>query len=131
FPRMGKVLIVDDNEINLLIAGKKFETWNINFVLARSGPEALELVQLEDFSVVLMDLHMPGMGGIEVANAIRNLPGEKFLDLPIIALSGVADIGQPEEIKSAGFTDFLSKPYSPQELLQKIAKVVAIENSPA
>src|SRR5690606_7054757 len=46
FPRMGKVLIVDDNEVNLLIAGKNFETWNINFVLARSGPEALELVQL-------------------------------------------------------------------------------------
>src|SRR5690606_278573 len=82
FPRMCKVHIVYNNEVNLLVAVKNFESWNINFVLARSGPEALELVQLEAFSVVLMDLHTPGMGGIEESNANRHLPGEKFLDLP-------------------------------------------------
>ena len=119
-----KVLIVDDNNINLLVASKTLETWGIEYVIAHNGLEAIAKVQEEDFAAVLMDLHMPKMDGYAATSAIRNIGKEKFLSLPIIALSGSVDLFHVEDLKATGFTEFLAKPYKPQELLEKILKVV-------
>lgn len=118
-----KVLIVDDNAVNLLVASRTFEKWKIGHAIARHGEEALDRVQEEDFAVVLMDLHMPVMDGYQATRAIRNLGDEKFRRLPIIALSGSVGYAMEEE-HSTGFTDFLGKPYKPQDLLDKVLKQV-------
>lgn len=120
-----KVLIVDDNNINLLVAGKTLENWGIDYVLAHNGVEAVKKVQEEDFGAVLMDLHMSNMDGYEATSSIRSIGKEKFLSLPIIALSGSVDLFQIEGLKAAGFSEFLVKPYKPQELLDKILKAVS------
>ena len=117
------MLIVDDNAVNLLVASRTFEKWKIGHAIARHGEEALARVQEEDFAVVLMDLHMPVMDGYQATRAIRNLGDEKFRRLPIIALSGSVGYAMEEE-HSTGFTDFLGKPYKPQDLLDKVLKQV-------
>ncbi|HEX8531076.1 MAG TPA: response regulator, partial [Cytophagales bacterium] len=71
--------------------------------------------------VVLLDLQMPGLSGYEVAGRVRNLPGEKYHSLPIIALSASSRAGLEERLTAAGITDFVGKPFEPAELLAKIA----------
>lgn len=122
-----KVLIVDDNKINLLVASKTLENWGIEYAMAQNGIEAVAKVQAEEFAVVLMDLHMPKMNGYEATVAIRSLAREKYLSLPIIALSGYIDFFHEEGMKATGFSGFLTKPYQPQELLEKILEVLSEE----
>ena len=120
-------MIVDDNNINLLVAGKTLENSGIDYVLAYNGVEAVAKVQEEDFAAVLMDLHMPKMDGYAATSAIRSIGKRKFLSLPIIALSGSVDLFQIENLKATGFSEFLVNPYKPQDLRDKILKVVAGE----
>lgn len=115
-----RVLLVDDNKLNRMVVQKNLERWGISCELAQNGQEALEEVQQQDFDVILMDLHMPVMNGFEAARAIKNLPGEKFRQLEIIALSAATDHLYQERIKAAGISDFINKPFKPKELLRKL-----------
>ncbi|HSI68725.1 MAG TPA: ATP-binding protein [Gillisia sp.] len=119
-----KVLIVDDNKINLQVTSKTFENWGIKYSIANNGIEAVAKVQEEDFGLVLMDLHMPKMDGYTASSAIRKIEKEKFLSLPILAISGSIDFFQAENMNANGFSGFLAKPYNPQELLEKILEVL-------
>lgn len=119
-PEGLKVLVVDDNEINLLVARKNLDKWNLKYELARDGQEAVEKVQQEHFDLILMDLHMPKMNGFEATSTIRTMEEGRFRDLPIIALSGSTGVFRKKEIEAEGFNDFLNKPFRPQELLSKI-----------
>lgn len=119
-----KVLIVDDNKINLQVTSKTFENWGIKYSIANNGIEAVAKVQEEDFGLVLMDLHMPKMDGYTASSAIRKIEKEKFLSLPILAISGSIDFFQAENMNANEFSGFLAKPYNPQELLEKILEVL-------
>jgi CheY-like chemotaxis protein len=105
-----RVLIVDDLATNLKVAEGLFSPYQMDLTVCRSGGEAVELVRENDFDLVLMDHMMPEMDGMEAVRRIRELEGERFRTLPIIALSANAVSGMRELFLQGGFNDFLSKP---------------------
>ncbi|MEM7656307.1 MAG: ATP-binding protein [Bacteroidota bacterium] len=116
-----RILLVEDNKVNQLVASKHLKKWDLTVSVANHGAEAVEMVQQEDFDVVLMDLHMPVMDGFSAAKAIRALPDPKFQELPIIALTASAMLPVREQVQSVGMNDFVSKPFHPRDLYQAIA----------
>lgn len=119
-----KVLLVEDNEINTIVAGKFMKKWDLDIDYAIHGIEALEKVKKNEYDVVLMDLQMPKMDGYEASTAIRNLSGKRFKELPIIALTASVLAEINTQVMDAGMNDYISKPFNPMELYSKIAKYV-------
>ena len=110
-----KVLVVDDNAINLTVALGHLEMHEVYADTAESGAEALEMIQSCDYDIIFMDHMMPGMDGTETAEQIRALGG-KYAEVPIIALSANAVSGARELFLSSGMNDFISKPIDSAEL---------------
>ncbi|QED37013.1 response regulator [Antarcticibacterium arcticum] len=115
-----KILIVDDNKINVMIVRRYLEKWGYNFQIAGNGKEALEMIQAEKFDIILMDLNMPVMDGLEATYEIRKLPGCEFKQLPIIGFTSSTEKILEEKMYDAGFTDILQKPFLPEDLHEKI-----------
>lgn len=111
-----KILVVDDSKINLKVAGQILKPYNFNIVNAESGYEALELAETGTFDLILMDIMMPKMNGIETLRRLKQIPG---FDVPVVALTADAIEGTDEKYKNAGFDDYLSKPID-RYLLNKI-----------
>jgi PAS domain S-box-containing protein len=115
-----KVLLAEDNEINILLVKQFMKMWDLDCDGAKNGLEAVEKVQTGDYDMVFMDLQMPEMDGYQAASAIRELPGEKYQKLPIIALTASAMLDIKDKAFTAGMNDYLSKPFNPRELHDKI-----------
>lgn len=116
-----RVLVVDDNKLNRLVACRTLEKWKMQTETASNGVEALQRIQASEFDLVLMDLKMPIMDGAEATRLIRQLDGGKYQDLPIIALTG-SMVGQDQErLEEIGFTNFLVKPFLPEDLIKVMA----------
>jgi len=117
-----RILLVEDNEINTIVATKFMQKWDLDIDYAVDGAEALEKVKKGKYDLVLMDLQMPKMDGYTASRAIRDIPGERFRDMPIIALTAsvLAEINQG--VLDAGMNEYISKPFKPMELYSKIAK---------
>lgn len=111
------LLLVEDNDLNQLVASERLKQMGITCSIANNGLEAVEMVQKESFDAVLMDLQMPVMDGLEATREIRKLEG--FANLPIIALS--AAVLQDDLIlaQEAGMNDFVAKPID-KILLQNV-----------
>ncbi len=105
----ARVLIVDDNAVNLKVACGLMAPYKFETDTALSGLEAVGLVGRNDYDIVFMDHMMPEMDGIDATIAIRKL-GEKYNSLPIIALTANAVVGAKELFINEGLNDFLSKP---------------------
>lgn len=116
-----KVLIVEDNQINVILAKQFMKMWDIECDVAENGNIALTLVQTNDYQIVLMDLQMPEMDGYETTIAIRELPGEKYKKLSIIALTASAMLDIKDKAFVVGMNDYISKPFNPNDLYRKIA----------
>ncbi|HWV32418.1 MAG TPA: PAS domain-containing protein [Dyadobacter sp.] len=116
-----RLLIVEDNNINVLLMKNFMRQWDVKYDLAENGLIALEKVQNNDYDLVLMDLQMPEMDGYEATRHIRQLPGEKYQLLPIIALTASAMMDIKDIAFTVGMNDYISKPFSPAELYAKIA----------
>jgi CheY-like chemotaxis protein/HPt (histidine-containing phosphotransfer) domain-containing protein/anti-sigma regulatory factor (Ser/Thr protein kinase) len=110
-----EVLIVDDNQINLLVAEELLRHYDIEPDMAESGAEALEKVQAKKYDLIFMDHMMPEMDGIEVTHRIR-LMGLEYSSLPIVALTANAVSGMRELFLQNSLNDFLSKPIELDEL---------------
>ncbi|MBC7919774.1 MAG: PAS domain S-box protein [Ferruginibacter sp.] len=117
-----RVLLVEDNAANQLIATKFLNKWGISPDYAINGRLAVEKVQLADYDLVLMDLQMPEMDGYQATTAIRNLAGSKYQQLPIIALTASAMAEVRHKVEAIGMNDYLTKPFNPQDLYAKIVK---------
>ncbi|MDR1713532.1 MAG: response regulator [Coriobacteriales bacterium] len=114
----GRVLVVDDMEINLEIAEFMLEAFGLAVVKAHTGLEALELLEQDpDFDLLLMDHMMPVMDGIEATGHIRQLPWPTNR-IPIIALTANAIAGNEQMFRQAGMDGFLSKPLNPDALAE-------------
>lgn len=105
----ARILVVDDNSMNLKVAFRMLGLFEILPVLVESGREAIAAVQESNYDIVFMDHMMPVMDGIEATAEIRALGG-KFADLPIIALTANATYGVRDMFIKAGMNDYLSKP---------------------
>lgn len=120
FEKNLKILIVDDSELNVLVVQKNLEFSGFDFQIAHDGLSAVKMVQKGNFDLILMDLHMPTMDGIEATELIRNLPEPKYKELPIIGLTASTEKFFLERINSAGFTDLVTKPFRTEDLFKKI-----------
>jgi CheY-like chemotaxis protein len=125
-----RVLVVDDNDVNVFVITAMLRRWGAEFDVASNGVEAVERVQAADHDVVLMDLHMTAGDGFKATREIRSL-GPRFAGLPIIAVSASRRMAEPGEIAAAGFTDFVGKPVNPDALFAKLSRHGARRPAPA
>lgn len=121
-----KVLVVEDNQINQVVVTKFLKKWSVIVEVADNGKEALEKLDNNTYDLVLMDLQMPIMDGYEATAKIKT--HDTLKHLPIIALTASALSEERESVFKAGMDDFVTKPLNPQELYQKIARVIDKEN---
>jgi CheY-like chemotaxis protein len=111
-----QILVVDDIEINLLIAEETLLNYGGRIDTADSGIKAIEMIKENDYDIVFMDHMMPEMDGVDVTKIIRALPEEKFKKLPIVALTANV-VGDVRDIfMKSGMSDFLSKPMEHTEM---------------
>lgn len=108
--RKAKVLVVDDNWLNLEIVESLLEPYQMEVDCVLSGKEAFQAVQTKDYDMVIMDHMMPDMDGVETLKKIRSLPEEKYKKLPIVVLTANAVDGAREMFLEKGFDEFLTKP---------------------
>ncbi|MBF0163626.1 MAG: response regulator [Magnetococcales bacterium] len=114
----ARVLLVDDVALNCQIARAFLEGYGIEVSVAGSGQRAVELVEMESFDLILMDIQMPGMNGLEATRAIRNLPGREAL--PILAMTAHAMAEDRLACLEAGMNDHLAKPLEPERFFAKL-----------
>jgi CheY-like chemotaxis protein len=116
-----RVLLVEDNEVNQLVASKYLQKWGIFPDLADNGKIALEKARQQFYDLILMDLQMPEMDGYEATKSIRQL-NTHYSKIPIIALTAASYGEIKEKVYSAGMNEFITKPFSPTELFDIISK---------
>lgn len=117
-----KVLLAEDNAINVIVAKQFFKRWSIDWDLAENGVIAVDLVKLNNYDLVLMDLHMPELDGYTAVEIIRGLEGEKYQKLPIIALTASASISEKDKSRDIGLNGYITKPFNPDELYNTFMK---------
>jgi signal transduction histidine kinase/DNA-binding response OmpR family regulator len=116
----AKILLVEDNEVNQLVASRILKKAGFDVSIASNGREGVEMARAEPFALVLMDIQMPEMDGLEATREIRRTPG---LDkLPIVAMTAHAMSGDRELSLSSGMNDHVNKPIDVQELFKTLAK---------
>ena len=113
------ILLVEDNEANQFVARQLLSRAGLQVTVAHNGKESVELVQHETYDLVLMDMQMPVMDGIQATLLIRQLPEGK--KLPIIAMTAAASEADRDSCLKAGMDDYISKPIIATELMEKMA----------
>ncbi len=116
------VLLVEDNEMNLEMLARRLTRAGFVTIEARSGEESLDLIGTKQVDIVLMDLSMPGIGGIEATKRIKK--NKKTSSVPIIALTAKAMPGDKEAALMAGCDDYDSKPVRLNRLISKIEQLI-------
>ncbi len=114
------ILIVEDNKINQLVVAKMLNDKGIKTVTADNGAEALQEVKMHHFDLILMDIQMPIMDGYKATAEIRAMEDNSKSDVPIIALTASAFLSELEKAKLFGMNEHVGKPFSPEELMEKI-----------
>lgn len=129
FCRQGqplKILVADDNETNLFLAGAIISELHGEPVCAHDGLEALHLLNSQEFDLALLDIMMPNLDGLSLIKKIRESK-QKFRQLPIVALSAFSTEEEKEKAIVAGADSYLAKPYFPVDLLREVKKVAGFE----
>jgi len=125
--RTLNVLHVDDDPMNLRVVEEILSAFGHNAVKASSGEEALFHLARQDFDVVLMDIHMPGMGGIETVERLRRSEAPSRYT-PVIALTADIVSRRPQEYLGLGFSDFVAKPILVSGLISAILRAAKCDN---
>ena len=115
-----RVLLVEDNAINRLVARQMVEAWGGVVTEAVDGPTALALFEEQPFDVVLMDIQLPGLSGLDVTQRLRRHPDARRAATPIVALTANAYATDAQQYLAAGMNDFLAKPFDEAELCRKL-----------
>lgn len=115
-----KVLIVEDNRINQMITRKMLESVGMSCEIVDNGTKAVEMVKSRKYDGVLMDIHMPGISGIEATRYIRIFNTQ----IPIIALTALSLSEKRQELLACGIDDLLNKPFKPDEFFRKLFKLL-------
>ena len=120
-----QVLLAEDVVLNQFVARKIMESWGFDVTIANNGREAVDLLYQQEFDLVLMDVQMPVMGGIEATKRIRQMKDSSRSSIPIIALTANALKGDSEKYIAAGMNDYLAKPFDEAKLFTVISKNLA------
>ncbi len=115
-----KVLIAEDSSVILNLTKKILEFQNCEIYSAKNGQIVIDLLEKDNFNIILMDINMPGMDGMECTKIIRQMADPRKANIPIIAITGNAKNYTMDEFKANGFTDFLQKPMNFDVLVEKV-----------
>jgi len=119
-----RILLVEDNMLNQVLAKKVLTDWKWNVDIAENGVAALQKIREHDFDLVLMDIQLPEMDGYEATRQIRKNTEEPKTNIPIIAMTAHAINGEAEKCLKAGMNDYVSKPFDPRDLYHKVVNVI-------
>ncbi len=120
-----KVLVGEDSSIIINLTKNVLAFENYEMKAARNGKQVLELLEKEDFDLILMDISMPVMDGVECLRQIRTHSDPAKSKLPIIAISGNIRNYTPEEFRKLGFDDFIQKPLDYDKVLATVKKFLS------
>lgn len=120
FHKSIHVLVVDDNNVNQLVAKRLLQKFGAEVTLAENGQEAIELIAKNDFDMILMDIQMPVLDGYKASEALRKLKFTK----PIIALSANAFTEHVSKSLDSGMNAHLQKPFNPKQLFQVVTQFI-------
>jgi PAS domain S-box-containing protein len=121
------VLLADDNETTISIISEYLYAHGFRVIVARNGGEACERARESHPDIILMDIQMPGVDGLEAMRAIRAEEDRKLREVPIIALTALAMVGDRERCLGAGADEYLSKPVGLKRLVKAIDHVIALK----
>jgi PAS domain S-box-containing protein len=124
-----RVLLAEDNEMNQMLANKIFNKWRFHLDIADNGKEAIEKLRTSDYDLVLMDIQMPEMDGYEATQFIRHKLVPPKSEIPIIAMTAHAIVGEADKCISLGMDDYISKPFNQQTLYDKISSLLHKKHS--
>ncbi|MCK7540647.1 MAG: response regulator [Marinilabiliales bacterium] len=119
-----RILVAEDNKINFFVANKFLESWGVIVTHVENGSLALEEIGRQEFDLILMDLHMPVMDGIEATRIIRSSSDSKISQIPIVALTAAVMSEANDKIDNLSINDYVLKPFKPKDLYDRIAKNV-------
>jgi K+-sensing histidine kinase KdpD/CheY-like chemotaxis protein len=117
-----KVLVAEDNVINMLVARKFLKKWNVNITEAVNGKLAYAYFEKNEYDILLIDLEMPEMDGYETIEAIRKVNKT----IPVIAFTAAVYDNMYEDLANKGFTDYIQKPFRPEDLHRKLAQYAKV-----
>lgn len=114
------LLVIEDNEQNLYLAAFLLEQNGFTVIPARSGPEGIELAKRVHPALIILDIQLPGMDGYAVAQALRQNPA--LQNVPIVAVTSYAMVGDRERALAAGCNGYIEKPINPDTFRSEIEK---------
>ena len=117
---MTKVLVVEDNPLNMELMFEILQTVDFTYEGAVSGEEAIEKCETQVYDLIIMDIELPGIDGVEVTKILRKKPSYK--DIPIIAITAYAMRGDKQFFLSSGFDGYMSKPIEIDEFVELLGK---------
>ncbi|MFN8153838.1 MAG: PAS domain-containing protein [Bacteroidia bacterium] len=120
-----KILLVEDNKVNLFITEALLHDWGFKVDVAMNGLEAVEQCRKNDYNLVLMDIQMPEMNGIDATKAIRRIPDRKKSSVPIIAITANTSRTAHKQFLTEGMNDWVVKPFKDEALYKKIAQHIS------
>ncbi len=121
------ILVVEDNEMNQKLITKILDIWNCSYDLAMNGKEAIEFTNHLPYDLILMDIHMPEMDGVLATSLIREDQNNPNQHTPIIAMTAAALLEEKNRGLAAGMNDYVTKPFSPKRLLNKICHLLNLK----
>jgi CheY-like chemotaxis protein len=117
---MKRVLIAEDSSVIQNLAKKILEFQNFEITAVKNGEQVMQLLEKEDFDILLLDINMPIMDGMECVKAIRELKDQTKAALPVVAITGNAKNYSETDFKEAGFNDALMKPLNFDKLVDVV-----------
>ncbi len=117
-----KILVAEDNRINFFVANKFLTGWGVKVTHVENGKLALEILEKESFDLILMDLHMPVMDGIEATRKIRESGNPEIRSIPVVALTAAIMSESHDKIENLSINDYVLKPFKPRDLFEKILR---------
>jgi CheY-like chemotaxis protein len=124
-PITNKVLIAEDSSVIQNLVKKILEFQNFEITAVKNGEQVLQLLQKEHFDIILLDINMPVMDGMESVKAIRALADKEKAKVPVVAITGNARNYSEEEFKEAGFNEVLMKPLNFDKLVLVVKDLTA------
>jgi len=119
-----KILVAEDNKVNFFVANKFLTGWGVTVTHAENGKIALDLLENNEYDLILMDLHMPVMDGIEATRIIRNSDNVRIKNMPVVALTAAIMSENHDKIDELNINDYILKPFKPHDLFDRILKHV-------
>ena len=131
-PKNSRILLVEDHDANIMVATLYLEKYGYDYDVAKNGLEAIAKVKSYGYSAILMDVQMQGIDGLETTKLIRQYEAESLIArTPIIGVTARALSGDRENCLDVGMDDYISKPFNPLELKQKLLTYVDLKKHAA